>query len=1090
VRKLNLLATSIKTALLVGAVSSFSSFGANAEQNNALAAVEKVAQESKQDAIIEDEEEEVERVVITGSRIRRSEFSNASPIQIISGDISRELGLFDAGEMLQSTNQAAGQQIDNSFGGLVLDNGPGAATIGFRGLGAERTLVLINGRRMAPAGVGGAPTAPDLNLIPGVMIQRVENLYDGASTVYGSDAVAGVANVILKQDVDGFELQASVNSPKGGGAQEKVISGMWGQTWDNGFLTVGAEYTDRESQSRAQNPFSSGCSEVFAEDKEGNRYSRYGGIGPTVNGEDNCTIYPLTGRMYIYNGFWGSVYSTPGSTNTGIPGWSESSVPTDYIGLLPTWIGGDSNGDGINDVAFPDGNGDGFKDFDFQDPRYAFQQSDYYRSGDYVSKNERFSMVANGEYGLEDADDTTLYFDALYAQRNSDSFSPGAQMFEDVPANNPYNPCNPNGLNGIDCFGVLGFGDAGPLMVEPIVNVHGDRDNALVDVSQYRMVAGITADLSALEDFGLDNWYYDVYASYSASTGKHVTRGVNEAKLVYSLENSVINDDGSVSCDADMPGCVPINLFADPIYNIGGGPLSQAENDYVMSDRIAKTDVSQLVINGFAGGDFFQLPWNGNVVGGVIGMEYRRDEIKSGNNDVASDGLLWGWYSDKGAEGARNLKEVFTEIELPLLSGLPGVEEFTFTVAGRTSKESFYDAANTYSLKAVYRPVEWLTLRGTKGTSYRAPNLRERFLAGSTGFVSVSDPCVVPSNARDSDPLNPGTPDTYNAAEDTRESSLIAKCTASGVDPLTLGLGQDGTEKFNSANSTEVVSGGSKALHEETSVAKTYGFVFEQPFTDAFGLTLSLTRFDIEVTNSISEPSAAYSVGQCYDEDGADAFCSRITRDGAGKIEFVDQSFLNVGLLTSKGFDYNVYYQQDFLINDQNLSVSLDVQATRMTESLYDVLGTVDDDMGEIAYPEWRASATLSLAYDDFRFNWSTRMIGGGASDWTKEVDSDGDTEYDYGFTDTNVNCDGLYSDEAKTKPLFCRNIAETDDYFLHNVSLSWSTDDFRVNVGVRNVFNEEPQRTSSGSRSKNIPRGVGYDTMGRTPYINITATF
>ncbi|WP_350606427.1 TonB-dependent receptor plug domain-containing protein [Pseudoalteromonas sp. MER144-MNA-CIBAN-0113] len=139
---------------------------------------------------VELEEEAPERIVVTGSRIRKAEFSNASPIQIINGDLSREMGLFDAGSMLQSTSQAAGTQIDNTFGGFVLDNGPGAATIGFRGLGAERTLVLINGRRMAPAGVGGAPTSPDLNLIPGVMVERVENLFDGASTVYGSDAVA------------------------------------------------------------------------------------------------------------------------------------------------------------------------------------------------------------------------------------------------------------------------------------------------------------------------------------------------------------------------------------------------------------------------------------------------------------------------------------------------------------------------------------------------------------------------------------------------------------------------------------------------------------------------------------------------------------------------------------------------------------------------------------------------------------------------------------------------------------------------------------------------------------------------------------
>ncbi|MCO4798905.1 MAG: TonB-dependent receptor plug domain-containing protein, partial [Colwelliaceae bacterium] len=196
-KKLNLLASSIKTALLIGVVGSFNTYATQQEDAEKKVAVQEVNASDLLEENLEDEEE-VERVVVTGSRIRRSEFSNASPIQVISGDISRELGLFDASEMLQSTNQAAGQQIDNSFGGFVLDNGPGSATIGFRGLGAERTLVLINGRRMAPAGVGGAPTSPDLNLIPGVMIQRVENLYDGASTVYGSDAVAGVANVILR----------------------------------------------------------------------------------------------------------------------------------------------------------------------------------------------------------------------------------------------------------------------------------------------------------------------------------------------------------------------------------------------------------------------------------------------------------------------------------------------------------------------------------------------------------------------------------------------------------------------------------------------------------------------------------------------------------------------------------------------------------------------------------------------------------------------------------------------------------------------------------------------------------------------------
>jgi iron complex outermembrane receptor protein len=119
-------------------------------------------------------EEEVERITITGSHIKRVEFSNTSPIQITNGDISRELGIFDTSEILQSASHSAGQEIDNTFSGFVLDNGPGAATVGFRDLVAAHTLALVNGRRVAPPSVGGVITSLDLNLIPSVLIDRIE----------------------------------------------------------------------------------------------------------------------------------------------------------------------------------------------------------------------------------------------------------------------------------------------------------------------------------------------------------------------------------------------------------------------------------------------------------------------------------------------------------------------------------------------------------------------------------------------------------------------------------------------------------------------------------------------------------------------------------------------------------------------------------------------------------------------------------------------------------------------------------------------------------------------------------------------------
>ena len=150
--------------------------------------------------------DDIEEVVVTGSRLKRSTYTSISPLQIIDAEVSREAGLVDSEEILQKSVQASGAQIDSTYVGYVLDNGPGAATVDLRGLSSDRTLILINGRRVAPAGVGGAPSSPDVGLVPGILVQDYELLLDGASSIYGSDAIAGVGNVILRKDFDGLEV--------------------------------------------------------------------------------------------------------------------------------------------------------------------------------------------------------------------------------------------------------------------------------------------------------------------------------------------------------------------------------------------------------------------------------------------------------------------------------------------------------------------------------------------------------------------------------------------------------------------------------------------------------------------------------------------------------------------------------------------------------------------------------------------------------------------------------------------------------------------------------------------------------------------
>ncbi|MEM9335559.1 MAG: TonB-dependent receptor plug domain-containing protein, partial [Pseudomonadota bacterium] len=218
----------------------------------------------------EDEVEVTEEVIVTGSRIRRDTYTSVAPLQIISGQISREVGLLDAGQILQESTAASGQQIDLTFNGFVLDNGPGQTNINLRGLGGARTLVLVNGRRVAPGGVEGAPTAADLGLIPSSLVQQYDLLLDGASSIYGSDAVAGVVNVVMRKDFDGLEVEGFTSTPMYDGGVQNTLAVTYGMNFDRGFFGIGAEYTEQERTRLGQRPWTEKCDRNAEIDENGN----------------------------------------------------------------------------------------------------------------------------------------------------------------------------------------------------------------------------------------------------------------------------------------------------------------------------------------------------------------------------------------------------------------------------------------------------------------------------------------------------------------------------------------------------------------------------------------------------------------------------------------------------------------------------------------------------------------------------------------------------------------------------------------------------------------------------------------------------
>ena len=1032
---------------------------------------EEVAEpETADEAPAEDDEGSIERTIVTGSRIRRDEFTSAAPVQVIDGQASRELGLIDAVSLLQSATQATNTQIDNAFTVFVLDNGAGSAQINLRGVGTQRVLLLLNSRRLAPAGVGGAPTSPDISTIPNVLVDRIEFLLDGASSIYGSDAVAGVANVIMRKDFEGFEFEGEIVETDATGGGEQTLGLAWGKNADNWTLGVAAEIYDRQRVRLRDRAYTEQCDRFLYEDENGNPLSDYLGLIPGTT-RSPCRFRGIN-RVFIPVGY-GDVWYTPGTTNIGIPNFSETELPVSFTrfnsaAIVPI----DTDGDGVPDTGLVDPDGNGVSEVDLQKDTYNYNGSDRDRASDLLPNSRRINLYAYGEHDLGNASNSQAYFEFLYANRKTEAITRGARLFPDVPPNNPFNPCNVSQPNGVNCLGFFGFYALG-FEVTPIVVVRGDRDNDDVEIEQVRMVAGMRGDLPAWRNkSGFGNWGYDFYFSHSASNGTDFQTGILERELTLSLETSVIDPDtGEITCGDGQP-CVPVNLFAGSLYQPGGGHFATpAEHDFVFGLRSFDTEIYQSIFSGMLHGDVATLPWNDTSILLALGVEYREDEINSIPNDVARKGLLIGYFRDGGAVGKRNITELFMETELQLLEDVPLAQDLSLNLALRWTEESTYGSDTTYSAKSVYAPFNGITFRATYGTSFRAPNMHEQFLAGASGFSDVYDPCVVPIAAREGS-LDPNELATYKPDEDLREQTALDNCRAHGVDPTMLGLGGlDVTYPVESLR-----KGGQHLqldIEPETSISYTYGIVLDQPFRDTFTLRASVTYYDVHVENTISLMGADYIVNDCYVEqpNNTSRFCRFIERDATGLIDVVEASFININAITSRGIDYNVYFRRDFVVFDRNLNLELDLRITRLLENRSIFFEFEEDDAATPVAPEWEGTALLFATYGDYRFNWRANYING-------EEDDPGEF---------------FEGPPCRTLDVMCRPLARTDSYWMHSTSITWVPRDWSFTLGIVNIFDEEPPLMDDGApeiQLNNIPLGAGYDLLGRRVFLSVAKPF
>ncbi|MGI8942832.1 MAG: TonB-dependent receptor domain-containing protein [Qipengyuania sp.] len=1095
------------------------------------------------------------QIVVTGSRVKRDTYSSTSPLQVLTSEDENAAGLFDPSQILQRSEAASGTQIDATFQGFVLDNGPGSQTINLRGLGADRTLLLINGRRLAPAGVEGAPTNPSINLLPGSLIERYELLLDGASSVYGSDAVAGVGNIILRKDFDGLELFARGELNPDGSGEDYTLSAAYGWNFDRGFVGFGAEYDFRDAIRLRDRDFFQGCNRNYEIDQDGNiltlgkadNAAVLAASGGTVSvSENECKIGGISGRIFQPFARFGSVYfpangniaNFPLDPRTGRPfNFGESS---DAFGRQL-----DVNGDGIRDIDFQNVNTNG------ADPDQIF-----------LSQQKLYNVMAYGEYTFPGAGNITPFFEANYSRAEIFADNTGApQLFPTVPAQNQFNPCNfTTNPNGVDCRAVdnalqaragrpfaplsTGFN----LPTQPIFSIDGDRDNTDVTQEQYRGVLGVKGDLPFISP----SWTFEVSGVYSRSEGSSVRRGVREDRLALALgldPTGDYNGDGVVDNDGDgiaddynqninvltgnplfigicntaglsnpglaapdlSNGCVPVDLFNASVLGAPIGSFaSQAETDYLFGIRSFDTTYEQIVLNGFVTGTLFELP--AGPVGAVLGVEYRNDKIDSQPDFVASNGLLFGFFADQGAAGSKYIREAFGELEIPLQADKPWVRELSLNMAGRVTDEEFYGTNFTYSLEAGWRPIDPLQFKFTYGTSFRAPNLRENFLRGQSGFLTLFDPCAVPNDAFNS------TGGGFQPQLDTRDQTTLDNCRREGRDPTRVGIDQNGLNTLQTS-SVEITTGGSLDIEPETSRSMTAGFAFEETFGDGYDVSLGFNYFDIKIKDAIVEPSSQFIVNDCFTrEDGQRSpFCDRIVinSDPTSRrlISDVNSGFINLNEELVRGIDINATLGKEVNLFGKLVDFGVNVRANHLIERstlFVDDTGapSFDDDVGEFGLPKWTGRTTFTADVDRWRATYQIRYTGPVEQD---ELGIDplsdafgrgpdgaptgfiGDTCLGNGSGTFNA-ATGVFTPDGIVPGtgVFCRDVGFAKEQFLHTVSLRYRADTLTITAGVDNIFNTPPPLVDSSEvlAIANTAIGNGYDYDGREFFLSVRKEF
>ena len=662
-----------------------------------------------------------ESITVTGSRIRRKDLSTAAPVTVISKEQIAASGRVSIGDFLQQLPEQG-----NAINTQVNNGGSGATRVNLRGLGTERTLVLVNGRRFVPGG-SGADASVDLNGIPVAAIERIEVLKDGASAVYGSDAIAGVVNIITRRKLNAAEVAAYGGISSRGDGFTYDLSATTGASGDSGSAVFAIGFNKVKPIFAADRDFSN---LPRAYDANTGEYNPGSGTVPA-----GTFTLPRCGKDPVKNKKIGCIGVQLDNPNNdpriaaydkliGANPKTQTFIrdPTSPFGFRPF----------LGTSLAPAGDG------------YNFQPLNYL-----VTPQQRVSAYATGDHKLGDV--ARAFFETSYVNRQSDTLlapEPLGTSGEGVvvSGNNLYNPY------GRD-FGA----------VNRRLNEFGGRET-FRDIDTFRAVAGFDGLLS--DSFGpLHGWFWEVSGNYGRTQGDTVKRGnLKRAQLANAVGPSFRDANGVPRCGtaaAPIDGCVPLNLFG------GDGSISP---DQVAPLTFTGTlrGINQLVgVQANTAGDLFTL-FGDKPVGLAVGYEYRQllganipDPVTVAGDTTGNKGLI--------TQGSYYINEAYGELSVPLVSGLPFAESIEASAALRVFDYSNFGSDLTYKFGGRWQVVHDVVLRGTYSTAFRAPSISDLYLGLADSFPNAKDPCA-----------GPGAPATCKDARNNGDPSLQLRSQVGG----------------------------------------------------------------------------------------------------------------------------------------------------------------------------------------------------------------------------------------------------------------------------------------------------------------------